>query len=146
MGQQLAVPTIVANNMNVTMAWHAFVLTLGQQQPVVNERNEVIGTAPMWTAAAQLSPQAAVQLHAILGETIGDYERAFGKIPRMAVMFTKFGAVPPAEGQTGVVMTMDGKVADPGGIEPPPVPPMAQVCPACRVEDGAHERWCPNSW
>lgn len=104
-GTPLATIAVDAANFSVTWQYTTFAMSMGPSQPVINDKNEVIGVTPQWAVTAQWSPQGVVQLHALLGHLIEQYERAFGKIPRPAVLFQ--GQDTKAESR-GNVVTMGG--------------------------------------
>lgn len=154
-GTPLATIAVAAANFSVTWQYSLFAMTMGPSQPVINDKNEIIGVTPQWAVTAQWTPQGIVQLHALLGHLIEQYERAFGQIPRPAVLFQ--GQDTKAESR-GNVVTMGGMPVpaaavlgavrdvrfDPYDDKEQPRKSEADLgCLQCGMLNGAHVDWCP---
>lgn len=100
-------PVLPAASVNVSWDYNAVRVSFGALQEMFGAVDgKPQGLQPNWMFTANMSPQTAVQLHAILGETIREYEESIGPLPRLEVMFEKNGSGVPLTSGGGQVITL----------------------------------------
>lgn len=117
-------PVLPVSCVNTSWDYSAVRISFGASQEMFNgTTGRAEGLQPNWMFTANLSPQTALQLHALLGETIRQYEESIGPLPRLDVMFEKAGSGVPIASGGGQVITL--KLVP----KTPPPPPLENETP-----------------